>query len=475
MLFHTPEFILLLIVTLICYYLWPKWRLLILAWADVLFYAAAGIGFLFLFTAVTTVTYGLSLQLRGRYKKPILGLAIFINVANLMFFKYSIFLLSSLEKVLPIQLLNNHPIFMKLILPIGISFYTFQFIAYLVDVYQEKIEPARNLLIFWVFISFFAHLIAGPIMRGKDLIPQMEMLQKISFSPTTFKLGMSYLALGLAKKILLADYIATYADKFFNQGAFLTGTQSWVGAYLFAFQIFYDFSAYSEMAVGIAYLFGIKLDLNFKTPYLSHNPSEFWRRWHITLSNWIRDYIYIPLGGSRQGKFRKYLNLFIAMAVSGFWHGAAWTFVAWGMYHGLLLILHNLYTNFIRRTGLNKFTSSSIVCRGLSIVVFFHLACIGWVFFRADSFSIAGHMIAGMLTIKPWLMEPYLYKYLAVIAGLYLLHILEYQIRKYYLPIIKWWEQHLPVPFRAIAYAAFIVILVLCSQAGQSNFIYFQF
>jgi alginate O-acetyltransferase complex protein AlgI len=359
-------------------------------------------------------------------------------------------------------------------MPIGISFYTFQFIAYLVDVYKGKTEPAGDFLSFWVFMSFFPHRVAGPIMRGKDLIPQIERITKITFNSSQFKLGLAFLAMGLIKKIFLADYIAIYANRFFDQGTALTGSQAWIGALLFTFQIYYDFSAYSEMAVGIAYLFGIKLDLNFKTPYLSGNPSEFWRRWHITLSTWIRDYIYIPLGGSRRGEYRKYLHLFIAMAISGLWHGAAWTFVVWGIYHGLLLILHNLYTKFLNHYSWEKITSNWFY-KVLTILVMFNLANIGWVFFRADNLGLAYHMVAGMLTTNPLFFDVSLYQYVLVILALYSLHVVEYWLRKNYTPIYTMWERRVPAPLRALVYTALIAALVIFAPTQQNSFIYFRF
>jgi len=474
MLFHTPEFILLLICTLGLYYLLPKGRLYLLAAADIIFYGVTGLGYLALFVLITSLTYFLSLKSRGPRGKLYLGIGLAINILNLCFFKYSLFILTNLERVLPVQLVNNSSFFTSIVLPIGISFYTFQFIAYLVDVYQGKTEPARSLLVFWVFISFFAHLIAGPIMRGQELIPQVQGIESIKFDPARFRMGVAYFALGLLKKIILADYIAIYADRFFNQGSSLTGPQAWVAAYLFAFQIYFDFSAYSEMAVGIGHMFGIRLHLNFRTPYLSANPGEFWRRWHITLSNWIRDYIYIPLGGSRQGETRKYVNLFIAMTVSGLWHGAAWTFVLWGMYHGLLLVIYNLYRKAL---GVKEKTATAgnRLVNAISVLVFFQFACIGWVFFRASSIDMALHMLRQMLALNHLYFDPSLTVYIALIAGLYLLHVLEYWVRQNYLSISYYWHRYLPASLRALVYTTAIILLIAFSRADQSAFIYFKF
>lgn len=473
MFFHTPEFIFLLSILLVIYYVVPRWRLGVLAAADLAFYAIAGLGPSVLFILITICNYLIGLQLNGSRKKAFIWIGIILNVANLLFFKYSLFFLTSLEKVLNIPLIPSMPIINNLILPIGISFYTFQFIAYLVDVYKEIIAPCKNPIVFWVFTSFFPHVISGPIMRGGELIPQVEHLNKIRLA-SNFRLGLAYLSMGLFKKILIADYIAIYANDFFARSASLGTVDTWIAAYLYTFQLYFDFSAYSEMAVGIGYLFGIKLNLNFRTPYISANASEFWKRWHITLSTWIRDYLYIPMGGSRKGDLRKYLNLFLAMAISGLWHGAAWTFVIWGMYHGLLLIGHNIYKKGKTRMGMHWLFNSSIY-KAVAIFVFFHLTCIGWVFFRSSSIQQALHMIQQMLRFDQISMVPGAEKYLLLVAGLFLLHILESWMISHAYKLSESWQKHFPAPIRAFIYTAFIVILILFSQGQASDFIYFKF
>ncbi len=472
MLFQTPEFILLLSVTLIIYYALPKLRLYSVAFANVLFYSVVGLGPVILFIAITTISYILSHYLRGKYKKLVIGGAVLLNVANLVFFQYSIFFLTSLEQLLAMELIIKNTLVTNLFLPIGISFYTFQMIAYLVDVYQEKIEPCKSWLIFWVFMSFFGQLIAGPIMRGQDLIPQVQRLAAITFNEANLKLGGFLFITGLFKKVVLADNLAIYANQFFGQGANLTGPESWVAAMLYTFQIYFDFSAYSEMALGIGFLFGIKLTVNFKTPYISTNATEFWRRWHITLSTWIRDYIYIPLGGSRKGENRQYVNLFMAMTISGLWHGAAWNFVIWGMYHGLLLIGHKYYLKIMNKTGLIKFTHN-VGSKIISLALFFPLIAIGWVFFRQGDIGIATQMIYRMVTTNP--LDPALYKYFAIIAVLFLSHVVEYYVIKNRDKLTRLWTRFLPAPFRALFYTILILVVVMFLQNQTTSFIYFQF
>ncbi|GIP33223.1 MBOAT family protein [Paenibacillus sp. J2TS4] len=474
MLFHTPEFMVLMITTMILYYLLPNRRIFLLSIANVIFYAVAGIGHLFVFIAVSIFTYYCSKMLRGKHGKAFLAAAVLVNVFNLVFFKYTIFLLRSMEQLLSIQLLTENSFWLTIVLPIGISFYTFQMIAYVVDIYKGKINPSRTLLEFWVFIAYFASLIAGPIMRGQELLPQVENIRSIRFDHRNMRIGAAFLGLGLFKKIVLADYISGYVDTFFSRTAELTGAEGWVAIYLFAFQIFFDFAAYSEMAVGIGYLFGIKLVNNFQTPYLSTNATEFWRRWHITLSSFIRDYIYIPLGGSRKGKIRQYVNLFLAMTISGIWHGAAWTFMIWGMFHGALLIGHKLYNKGKERLGLTKLDSSKIY-HVFAVIVFFHLTCIGWVFFRVSGFQNAVSLLQRMLTPEAFLFPKELHKYLLVVVVLYLLHIVEYYLFTHASKLSRVWHVRFPAPVRAVVYTVIITVFILLLRTEQNTFIYFQF
>lgn len=474
MLFHTPEFIVLMVFTLLLYYAVPSRRVIILSIANIIFYAVAGIGNLAVFILVSIFTYYCSKMLRGKFGKWFMIAAVVVNVLNLVFFKYTVFLIRSLEQVLNMSLITDNSFWLSIVLPIGISFYTFQMIAYVVDVYQRKIEPSRSMLDFWVFIAFFASLIAGPIMRGQELLPQVENIKAIRFHASNVRLGLAFLGLGMFKKIVLADYLAGVVDGMLENPALLSGGEAWVAIYLFAFQIFFDFAAYSEMAVGIGYLFGIKLALNFQTPYLSASGTEFWRRWHITLSTFIRDYIYIPLGGSRKGKSRQYVNLFVAMTISGIWHGAAWTFVIWGMFHGALLIGHKFYTFVMDKIGLGKLRTSKLY-HVFAVIVFFHLTCIGWVFFRVSGLTTSLTMLKNMFTIGDLHIPPSLYKYLLLVFGLFVLHLIEYFIFKHASSLDKFWHKWFPAPVRAVVYTLIIAVLIVFLQTEQSSFIYFQF
>lgn len=473
MLFHSFEFIMLLSITVLVYHIFPKSRVYALAGANLLFYGASGLNYLVLFATMTFISHFLSLKLYERKNNLYYYIGLGLNLLNLLFFKYSGFLLSNLSSFLNIGFQNQDEFISKIILPVGISFYTFQIIAYMTDVKRGQLEPERSFLRFWVFISFFGQLIAGPIMRGYQFLPQINGVKNCSWKESRFKYGIYYIMMGLSKKILFADYLATYANRFFDSYMNFTLLDAWIGAWLFAFQIYFDFSAYSEIAVGVGHLFDLDLDINFKSPYISASPKEFWKRWHITLSSWIRDYIYIPLGGNRRGFAMQCVFLIVAMTLSGMWHGAAWTFIVWGAYHGLLVILHNIYlrylSDFRNRLKYKKFY------KAVSIFIFFNLTSIGWVFFRAKTFSQAMFIIMKMFDIGSLTITSFQVKYLVVFAGLYLLHVAEYFMRKNEKKLAGKIQKHIPIPLRALGYAVVLVALVVIAQTEQSTFIYFQF
>jgi alginate O-acetyltransferase complex protein AlgI len=477
MLFNSPTFLLFLLAVFALYYFFPRWRMLVLAVANAAFYAYAGVGYFVLFFCVVASVYGISKFLGGSRSKLALTAGLIVVLANLVFFKYSMFLLGSVEQLLgfTISLQGTPFVDREIALPIGISFYSFQLIAYLVDVHKGKLKPSRSLFEFWVFISLFAHSAAGPILRGGDFLPQLRNIVAIKFRTPRVKLGLAFILLGLVKKVFIVEKIAPYVNEYFGVAATLNGVESWVASYLFAFQIYFDFSAYSEMAVGIGLLLGLRLDLNFKTPYLSSNPAEFWRRWHITLSQWIRDYIFIPLGGSRVKNWRIYANLIAAMTISGLWHGAAWTFIIWGFYHGVLSAAHRMYGKGLKKMGWTKLQGNWLY-KVFAIAVFFHLTVIGWVFFRANSWGDAVHMIKQMTLLGGVSFTKETMLLLAISAGLYLLHIVEFLAVKYFKRWSLGWEAAVPSLIRGAVYAAIAIVLLMLLMNGEaSSFIYFAF
>lgn len=325
-------------------------------------------------------------------KKWILTLGISVNLALIGYFKYANFFASTTN-----ELLGTNFNLYNIILPLGISFFTFQQIAYLVDAYRGETKE-YSFLNYSLFVIFFPQLIAGPIIHHKEVIPQFDHQSTYRFNPENLAVGFTMFLIGLCKKVLLADSISRYATPVFNaaaDGVLFTFAEAWTGALAYSFQLYFDFSGYSDMAIGVARMFGIKLPLNFDSPYKSANIIEFWRRWHITLSNFLRDYLYIPLGGNRKGKLRRYINLMITMLLGGLWHGAGWTFVLWGGLHGSYLCINHLWHDFQKSLGHNL-KKSHWWSRGLGYLITLFAVIVAWVLFRAKNMSAAMIMIKTM-------------------------------------------------------------------------------
>mgnify|MGYP000141070947 CR=1 FL=1 len=327
--------------------------------------------------------YYFSLKIAETNSKKILSIAVIANLASLSFFKYSKFILDNF-----ITLFNSVGVELTVPnynywLPLGISFYTFQIIGYLVDIYRKEVEVEKDFVIFGVFKCFYAQLIAGPIVRAKEFLPQLRRVN--TFNPDQFKLGIYYILAGLSIKIVIADTVSQFVDFGFSNPEKLSFLNSWLTLYGFAVQILSDFWGYSTIAIGIAYMYGLKLPLNFNNPYIATSIRDFWRRWHITLSFWLRDYLYISLGGNRKYRLR---NLMITMTLGGLWHGASWNFIFWGVGHGLWLVLERIIPFKLPRNKFYKFLNQIIV---------FHGVCLLWVFFRADDFRNAFNYFQSLL------------------------------------------------------------------------------
>lgn len=464
MLFHSLDFVFLLILTILFYYLFKNKRLYVLGISNLIFYGVSGLEYLMLFLSVSFISYQLSrLFSKEKGKKIFLFLSIGVNLINLLFFKYFGFLIATITKISHIQLYSLNGFASNIILPIGISFYTFQIIAYLVDVYQDDIEPPSNFLEFWVFISFFGQLIAGPIMRGREFLFQIKTLANRNTTRIDIESGIFLISLGLFKKVVIADPVASYVNQLFSNYQNLNFYSAWIGIMLFAFQIYLDFSSYSEIAVGTGKLLGLDLRLNFITPYLSKSPAEFWKRWHITLSEWIRDYIYIPLGGNEGSNLRVQFNLLIAMAISGLWHGANYTFIIWGIYNGFLIVLYKFIGKYVKR--LHSY---------LQIFIMFILVNIGWVFFRVDTLYNVRTVLSKMIHFYEIPTFHDLFG-IAIILLLFSVHVLEYSIRRNLESTLQQWESKFPSVARAFIYVFLITIFIISLKGEASSFIYFQF
>ncbi|MEM6718244.1 MAG: MBOAT family O-acyltransferase [Bacteroidota bacterium] len=319
-------------------------------------------------------------------RKLLLYGSLFVNLGFLMYFKYFNFFIESFVdafnlfgKELQIETLN-------IILPVGISFYTFQTLSYTIDIYKGKLKPTNDIIAFFTFVAFFPQLVAGPIERASHLLPQF--FQKYTFNYAQVKSGITLMLWGLFKKMVIADRLALVVNETYNNVGSYSGIEFIIGTIFFAFQIYCDFSGYSDIAIGISRTMGFDLMKNFERPYFSKSITEFWRRWHISLSTWFRDYVYIPLGGSRNGKYRTYFNLFMVFFISGIWHGAAMTFVIWGAIHGIIIVLEKATGKFRKKAFASmNLTKDNVFGKVFFITITFIIVCFAWIFFRANSLS----------------------------------------------------------------------------------------
>jgi alginate O-acetyltransferase complex protein AlgI len=330
------------------------------------------------------------------YAKRWLILGITTNLMLLGYFKYANFFIDNL-----VLISGQHWQIERIILPIGISFFTFTQIAFLADTFQKNVRE-YEFIHYGLFVTYFPHLIAGPVLHHSQMMPQFRASATYKINTANLAGGLTIFAIGLFKKIVIADSISPYADAIFNAvdtGAIPSFNEAWIGAFAYTFQLYFDFSGYSDMAVGLSWLFNIHLPANFNSPYKATNISEFWRKWHISLSNFLRDYLYIPLGGNRKGNLRRHINLFVTMLLGGLWHGASWNFVLWGGLHGLYLVINHAFQMFVGRFFDNQKEFNRLL-KLLGWMLTFLSVVIAWVFFRATHFSSAVQMLSSMFVPK---------------------------------------------------------------------------
>lgn len=452
-------------ITLVSYlfYGWWDWRFLLLI---------AFTSFCSYMSGIQIERYR-NLSLNVNISKMISVGNIMLNLAILGFFKYYNFFVDSFISAFSSIGVELHPHALQIILPVGISFYTFQALSYSIDVYRKKIEPTHDIVSFFAFVSFFPQLVAGPIERATHLLPQFY--KKRIFNYDIAIKGTVLIAYGLFKKMVIADRLAVYVNVVFDNEVSMNSWSYLLGMFFFSWQIYCDFSGYSDIARGVARLFGFELTLNFDKPYFSTSFHQFWRRWHISLSTWFRDYLYIPLGGNRDGEFNTYRNLILVFVVSGFWHGANWTFIVWGVMHGLFQTVENLskvylLSHFKRASQLLRGTlASKVVSWG--IVYFF--VCIAWIVFRADSISDAFQMIDHIFsnnytlnTMQICVGKGFVNLGLSLfVVGLLIMTDL----------FIDKVEQH-PNNWTQILFVSILfTITFILGQDGEAQFIYFQF
>lgn len=341
--------------------------------------------YVFLLLASVGVNFTIGMRLSRSPARNLLIFGILINLGLLAYFKYTGFFAHIAGLYLP-----------DIILPLAISFFTFQQIAFLIDAYQGKIQD-RGFVHYCLFVTFFPQLIAGPILRHNDIVPQFSDRKLFGLSARNIAIGLTFFAIGLFKKTVIADSMAGYANPVFtmaDQGGNVTTTDAWIGTLAYSFQLYFDFSAYSDMAVGLARIFGIQLPLNFFSPYKSANIVDFWRRWHITLSRFLRDYLYIPLGGNKRGKARRYAAVIITMLLGGLWHGAAWNFIIWGGIHGIFIVINHMWKALSKKYRFTIF--NNLVGQICAIILTFSCVTFSWIFFRAGTWDGAITIITAM-------------------------------------------------------------------------------
>ena len=482
MLFNSLNFAFFLPIAFILYWFATKGNLrlqnILLLVSSYFFYACWDWRFVFLLVFSTFLDYftGIKIHEATNQRKKLfwLWLSIGINLGFLGIFKYYNFFAASFADGLSLLGFKANLGSLQVILPVGISFYTFHGLSYVLDLFNNRIKPERNFVDYSVFVSFFPLLVAGPIERATHLLPQI--LKKREFDYSKAVDGLRQILWGLFKKIVIADNCAEYANTIFNNSTDYSGSTLVLGALFFTFQIYCDFSGYSDIALGTARLFGIDLLRNFAFPYFSRDIAEFWRRWHISLSSWFKDYLYIPLGGSKGGMWMKIRNTFIIFLVSGFWHGANWTFLAWGLLNAIYFLPLLLTKN--NRNNLDIVAQGKIfpsIKEGLQILLTFSLSVFAWIFFRANNIGHATSYISGILSISLFTIPKFagIGKALTTTIFVVIFVLIEWKGRESQYAI-----EHLGIKWkRPLRYAMYYLIIIIIFWFGgkEQQFIYFQF
>ncbi len=433
--------------------------LFVIAFSYYFYYKSSGFYF-FLLGIVTVVDYILAFAMErseGKIKRKLLvTVSVVANLGLLVYFKYTNFFFNTIYDIF---------------LPVGISFFTFQSLSYTIDVYRRNIHALKNPLDYAFYVSFFPQLVAGPIVRAKDFIPQIR--QPLFVSQAMFGQGVFFIISGLFKKAVISDYISVnFVERIFDNPGLYSGIENLLGIYGYALQIYCDFSGYSDMAIGIALLLGFHFPINFNSPYKSFSVTDFWHRWHISLSTWLRDYLYISLGGNRKGRFRTYLNLIITMLLGGLWHGASWNFIVWGGLHGVALAVNKFYRTV---TGKARDWEPHGFRKLIGVIITFHFVCFAWIFFRNSTFEASMTMINQVFRnftpqLFPQLVEGYWKVFILMGIG-FLLH---------FSPD-KWQDAcsrgvtKLPLLGKAVLLVALIYVVVQMKSTEIQPFIYFQF
>lgn len=449
-------------------------RILFVTLFSYYFYYKSSGTYFFLLAVVTVsdffIAHFMDKMNRQAARKALVVLSLIINLGLLCYFKYTNFFGGVIASIT-----GGTFTALDIFLPVGISFFTFQSLSYTIDVYRKQITPLTSLLDYAFYVSFFPQLVAGPIVRARDFIPQIR--QPLCVTREMFGRGVFFIFCGLFKKAVISDYISVnFVERIFANPTLYSGVENLMGVYGYALQIYCDFSGYSDMAIGIALLLGFHFNINFDSPYKSASITEFWRRWHISLSSWLRDYLYISLGGNRKGKFRQYLNLIITMFLGGLWHGASWNFVVWGMFHGVALALHKAWMAVSKSSKALHSDSRMGNCRRFfGVVITFHFVCFCWIFFRNTTFEGSMDMIRQIAyNFQPQLFMQLIEGYWRVFALMLLGFLLHFAPAK--------WETafantvvRLPLVGKVVLMVALVYLIIQVKSSEIQPFIYFQF
>ena len=406
-------------------------------------------------------------NVRTNWKRRAIVFAnVVVNVGMLVYFKYFNLLIDAFSRIT-----SSDFDALDIILPAGISFFTFRSISYIVDIYRGELQPAKNFIDYCFFLTFFPPLLAGPVVRAKDMLPQIY--SRPEATREQISKGLVLIMFGLIKKVIVADYISgNFVDRIFDNPALYSGFENLMGAIGFTVQLYCDFSGYTDMAIGLALLMGYRFKINFDAPFKSQSPTEFWRRWHISLSTWLRDYVYIPLGGNRHGRARAYLNQFLTMVIGGFWHGASWMYVIWGAYHGLLLVAHKVISKVWK---LPEGLAGRPEVKVLNIAITFMLVVAGFTLFRApdlETVAVMGQQIFGdfHLSVLPQFVEGYILIVGALVASM----AAHFTPRSWTTGTARVYEV-MPVAFQAAILALVIFLVIQTRQSEIVPFIYLQY
>ena len=410
--------------------------------------------------------------------KIVVGITIFLNIGILGYFKYFNFFIDSFIDILMLLSINTDVKLISIILPVGISFYTFQALSYTIDVFRKKIEPTKDIISFLSFVAFFPQLVAGPIERASHLLPQFSKKREFDYEITVD--GLRLIIWGLFKKIVIADRLAILVNTVYENPGAYEGISLIIATIFFSFQIYCDFSGYSDIAIGVAKLFGINLRINFNLPYLSRSITEFWKRWHISLSSWFKDYLYIPLGGNKVSKIRNIINLFIVFIISGLWHGANYTFIIWGAIHGLLLVIEKL--TFKKENNKDQSLSIPNIFR---ILTTYLTVTFAWIFFRANNLTDAVYVVKNMLNIN--LDNLSIFYQRGAAANLFEISTYDFYLSIFFIMLLLVFEinsrntnvvtkiKSYSIFNRWFFYISFTMVIFWFGKFGFNQFIYFQF